>query len=169
MDAIVNIFYVHKDPVIAAQSLCDKHVVKMILESAQLMSTALRIIEPQTTPLFDITGVYKITHKNHPSAKWVRESVANYRWLHTHFYSLIKEYNYRYDKDHACLKLVMPLLNAPAGIPDLEFAEPPQCMPEEYKVPGNSVQAYRNYYIGGKKNIATWNKKRPAPEWYQIT
>ena len=84
----MNIFYLDEDPVLAAQMHCDKHVVKMILESAQLLSTAHLLIDGDE--LADERGLYKATHKNHPSSKWVRDSSENYEWLWNLFDQLLK-------------------------------------------------------------------------------
>ena len=111
----LNIFYVDSDPIEAAQSLVDKHVVKMILESAQLLSTAHRIIDGREIEGVSKSGrkarrwilddarepvLYTATHVNHPSAIWARTSILNYNWLADHFFALLNEYTYRYDKHH---------------------------------------------------------------------
>ena len=94
----MNIFYLDKDPVIAAQMHCDKHVVKMILESAQLMSTAHRFLDGDRYA--DKNGLYKLTHKNHPTAIWVRKSKENYMWTWNLLDALLQEYTKRYNKHH---------------------------------------------------------------------
>ena len=111
----MNIFYISKDPVQAAEWMVDKHVVKMILESAQLLSTAHRILDGQETLGKSKTGrnvkrwilpdaresvLYSATHINHPSAIWCRRSVENYNWLADHMFALLYEYTYRYNKQH---------------------------------------------------------------------
>ena len=89
----MNIFYLDKDPVVAAQMMCDKHVVKMILESAQMLSTAHRVLDGDTYA--NKVGLYKMAHKNHPSTIWARSSIENYDWLSGHMQALMKEYTYR--------------------------------------------------------------------------
>ena len=86
----MNIFYLDKDPKKCAEMHCDKHVVKMILEYAQLLSTAHRVLDGNEWA--DHVGLYKATHKNHPSAIWARESAGNYFWLNKLFQELCKEY-----------------------------------------------------------------------------
>lgn len=114
----MNIFYVHSDPVICAQQHVDKHVVKMILEYAQLMSTAHRILDGVETVGLSKSGrkakrwvlpderedaLYKASHINHPSAKWCRHSLANYQFLFKLWIELMREYHYRYGKSiHQC-------------------------------------------------------------------
>ncbi len=166
----MNIFYLDKDPVIAAKMMCDKHVVKMILESAQMLSTAVRVQSGDERA--DKLGLYKMSHKNHPSSIWVRQSYFNFMWLYKHMIALMEEYTYRYDKHHATERLIEPLYNSfygeiyPFG-DNLEiFTDPPQCMPEICKG-GDTVSAYQTYYILEKAKIATWNNKRSAPKWWK--
>lgn len=171
----------------------DKHVVKMILESAQLLSTAHRVLDG--TPMIErrlVAGsfparwrnikrwslptdcrfpndrdaiVYSATHMNHPSAVWVRESNNNYTWLFNLFTCLMDEYSYRYEKEHICRKLVPYLQYPPANIPVNNFTQPTAAMPNEYKVSGDSITSYHNYYRGAKARMAAW-KKRDVPPWF---
>ena len=159
----MNIFYLDRNPVIAAQMMCDKHVVKMILESAQMLSTAHRVLDGDYRA--DRGGFYKMAHKNHPSTIWVRASSENYRWLWKHFDALLKEYTHRYGKHHATERLrnilYMPPLNIVHGVP---LTDPPQCMPELCKGE-DTVLAYQNYYIIEKSGFARWTK-RGIPTWF---
>ena len=161
----MNIFYLDEDPTTAAQWQCDRHVVKMILESAQLLSTAHRELDGDEWA--DEVGLYKSTHKNHPSAAWVRASSDNYRWLYLHFYALCDEYRYRYGKEHKTWqKLGLALAEVPMNIPGDDFTDPPQCMPDVYKH-ASTVQAYRNYYTLDKsrKDWFVYKKRRCSPWW----
>ena len=99
----MNIFYLDRDPKIAAQLACDKHVVKMILESAQMLCTAHRVLDGDEPA--DHGGMYKMVHKNHPSTIWTRTSEMNYQWHWRYFDSLLKEYTHRYGKHHATERL----------------------------------------------------------------
>ena len=159
----MNIFFLDKDPIIAAQLMCDKHVVKMILESAQMLSTAHRVVDGDNRA--DQDGIYKMAHKNHPSTIWVRTSKKNYEWLWNHFDALLKEYTHRYGKHHATERLrnilFMPPLNIDIHAP---FTEPPQCMPEICKGE-DTVLAYQNYYIIEKSGFARLTN-RTAPTWF---
>lgn len=158
----MNIFYVDSDPIKAAQALCDKHVVKMILESAQLLSTAHRLKPYFTVPDF----VYKVTHQNHPSAIWARASLKNYFWLLGHTKALCDEYTFRYGKVHKTTNIVDWLSKYYPHIPFNPFTEPPQCMPDDFKVDGDSVTAYRAYYVFGKiPTIDCKWTKRSKPDW----
>ena len=143
----MNIFYLDKNPKRAAQLQYNKHVVKMILESAQMLCTTHRFYGNDDVP-------YKTAHLNHPSTIWVRENSLHYDWLYSHMIWLGHEYYDRYGKMHLSItKCARPLLYAPDDMPKGTFKQPPQCMPDEYKHKC-SVQAYWNYYIGEKHVVA---------------
>jgi len=156
----MNIFALHRDPKIAAQMHCDKHVVKMILETAQLLCVAHHVLNPEG----DYSELYKKTHVNHPSAKWVRENSANYKWAYQLFVELLNEYTYRYGKIHKTSRLVSVLQNPPASINESAQTEFPQAMPDQYKTE-DSIVAYRNYYNGAKASFAKWTKRK-KPNWF---
>jgi hypothetical protein len=110
--------------------------------------------------------LYRSTHTNHPSAIWVRQSYENYEWLYKLFIAVLDEYTYRYGRTHATARLVDALYKPPTNIPKgVGFTEPTPAMPDEYKVSGNSVRSYINYYLGAKQHLAAW-KKRQIPEWF---
>ena len=154
----MNIFYLDSDPVKAAQVQYNKHVVKMILESAQMLCTA----HHHYTELLsqdDSYIPYKKAHYNHPSTIWCRENSEQYLWLYNHMIALGNEYTKRYNKIHLTITKCADILQAtPAGIPLGTFKEPPQCMPEQYKVAGCSVTAYWNYYEQEKHTVAAKNE-----------
>ena len=152
----MNIFRLHDDPEIAAAMHCDKHVVKMILETAQLLSSAHW--------MSDSSAPYRLTHKNHPSSKWTRQSIQHYRWLIDLGLHLCEEYTYRYDKIHKTQSIIEWLSANEPNIPDDGFVHPPQCMPDYCKL-DDTVLAYRNYYISEKSKFAKW--KTTIPGWYQ--
>ena len=168
----MNIFYLDRDPVIAAQMMCDKHVVKMILESAQMLSTAHRVLDGDEYA--NKMGLYKLAHKNHPSTIWVRSSELNYRWLWEHYVALMDEYTYRYDKTHATSRLRDALNKTPDNIPSTHYpnisstqypnTDPPMCMPD-YCKGDDTVLSYQTYYIVEKSGFAKW-KRRDIPEWF---
>jgi len=136
----------------------------MILESAQMLSTAHRITDGNDYA--DEQGLYKTAHKNHPSTLWARQSKWNYMWLFDLFRFLCAEYTTRYGKYHASERLLSALSKIPSNIDPLAKLTPvPQCMPEQYKML-NAMDAYRNYYKGEKSYFAKWNKGTPAPEWW---
>ena len=152
----MNIFVLDLNLEKCARYHCDQHVVKMILESAQIACTALNM-KGFTTP-------YKSTHVKHPCVVWAGKSYANLQWLKKLARALNHEYRYRYRKseDHASLAVI-------ENIEEMRFestglTEFPQTMPEQYKVPGDPVQAYRNFYVGEKLKFARWTRRR-RPTW----
>jgi hypothetical protein len=153
----MNIFILDKDPVMSAQLQCDKHVVKMILELSQMLSTAHHLWDSSYKDL-----VYRKTHVNHPCSIWVRETSTNYDWAYNHFIALCDEYTYRYNKTHLTdTKLRVILSNNPVQLGILTpFV---LAMPDEYKC-SCSIQSYRNYYIGDKRHLFSWTK-RDTPQW----
>lgn len=181
----MNIFYLDQSATVAAQYHVDKHVVKMILESAQLLCTAHRILDgihtkiDKTTKsgkvrnvvrysldnkLYDAT-LYNTTHTNHPCAIWCRDNINNYMWLYELFVKLSEEYTYRYNKQHKTYYMLNDLLKtAPINISNESFTQPAQAMPEKYRC-SDSIQAYRQYYINDKRSFAKWTK-RNMPEWF---
>jgi hypothetical protein len=174
----MNIFYLHNDPKTCAEMHVDKHCVKMILEYAQLLSTAHRVLDGTLNVGLSASGrkktsyvlmdqresvLYSATHINHPSAIWVRQSDKNYAWLYRMFGALMDEYTYRYGKTHACERLATALSHRPKNIPKGEFTEPTPAMPDHYKVSGDSIQSYHNYYLGDKTRMFSWkNRSQPS-------
>ena len=143
-----------------AEQHCDKHVVKMILEYAQLLSTAHRIHDENPK-------VYKKAFINHPSTIWARSSSANYKWLSMLFFYLCQEYTHRYGKVHYTDSLLRELLRTPpVNIEEKGLTEIPQAMPDDVKG-DDSILAYRNYYIKYKKDFAKWTN-RETPTWMMM-
>ena len=160
----MNIFYLDGDPTVCASLHCDKHVVKMILESAQMLSTAHRELDGDR--FADQMGMYKKAHLNHPSTKWVRETHKNYRYLYKLFVALCDEYTYRYGKVHLTDKKLRHVLRAnPMNIPVYPMTKMPQCMPD-YCKQHDSIKAYHKYYRNEKKSFAKWTK-RPVPSFME--
>jgi len=175
----MNIFYLDHDTKKCAEMHVDKHCVKMVLEYAQLLSTAHRVLDGTQYTGTTATGrkriryslpdqrehtLYVATHINHPSAIWVRKSKKNYEWLYNLFVDLLDEYSYRYCRQHKCSALISPLAEVPKNIPKESFTQPTPAMPDEYKVEGNSIQSYHNYYNGSKRRMFSW-KDRIAPDF----
>ena len=163
----MNIFVLDLQPMRAAQYHCDKHVVKMILESAQLLCTAHHEAGSATKIM------YKPTHVNHPCAKWVRGNAARYRWLYALYVQLCDEYTYRYGKVHLTdTKLRRPLFRLPKTMRDDSHLQSYNvdgfalAMPDKYKDFDSAVRSYRAYYMGEKRDLAEWTK-RGAPDWWE--
>ena len=157
----MNIFLLDTDTRKCAQYHCDKHVVKMILETAQLLCGVHHMTDQVTEQV-----PYKLSHKNHPCAIWSRESLSNYLYLCDLGLELCKEYTYRYGKRHKSQDVIEWCVTNKPNICDKEFTEPARAMPNEYKV-DSAVESYRNYYIGEKSKIAVW-KNREIPEWFKM-
>ena len=154
----MNIFILDLDQQQNAKYYCDKHIVKMITESNQLLCSVYYFTD------YIPNNIYKLFGKNHPCAKWVRESLSNWLWLRSMTLALCKEYTYRYGKIHkgedVCNALELP------HIKDIGLTPFVQVMPEQYR-DDNIVKAYRQYYNGEKKNISKWTK-RDVPDWIEV-
>lgn len=160
----MNIFYLHHDPRICARMHVSKHVIKMVLEVTQLLCSAWHMIDPDHE-MYE--PVYKLTHKNHPSAIWTRASTANYEWLCQLGMELCKEYTYRYKKTHKCEQYIHDLYENTPPLPDKPFTQPTPAMPDTYKYK-DSIEAYRSYYFFDKYRMHSWKGKynsREPPKW----
>lgn len=166
----MNIFYVHPDPETSAKMLCNQHVCKMSLESAQMLANCFPadVLALPGTPKTQKGTPRKYSHWNHPSSIWVRQSTGNMLWLIDHAVALCHEKKHRYpDKPMPFVyeflnwcKNNINLCSTPAG--DLT-GPPPQCMPDQYKDP-DTITAYKKYYNGEKLGFAKWSK-RNVPNW----
>lgn len=176
----MNIFVLDTDAVEAAKLHCDKHVVKMIVESAQMLSTAIRIIDGSPETRISARGrslkhwrlldsreslLYLPTHVNHPCSVWTRESAANYWWHLDLFEALCDEYFFRYGKIHKTDHILRKVLRKG---PKTKFMQTdlqsfPICMQDAHKK-SDAVESYRTYYREEKSSFARWTN-RPIPEW----
>lgn len=175
----MNVFYLDRSPQKAAEYHADKHVVKMIVETAQLLSTAHRVLDGEEYTMLNKAGakmkryllkddrehqLYKSTHVNHPSAIWVRESRDNYMWTLNLLESLLKEYSFRYGKEHAT-GLILPYLKEPPKNIENKGPTPVAlAMPTEFILSEDAVENYRNYYKVGKSSLLQYTK-RNKPRW----
>jgi hypothetical protein len=178
----MNIFYLHPSPGKCARWHCDKHVVKMILETAQLLYTAHWVLAkdagiqpaldtappPKTRPTEH--GYISIRNAKHPSAIWTRESLQHYKWLCELGLALCVEFRHRFgDKAHSCEAHILWLYyHAPAQIPDKGWTQPPKAMPDQYKRSKNSVICYRIYYMEAKTALLKYTA-RHRPHWIQTS
>lgn len=167
----MNIFVLDSNPAICARFHCDKHVVKMILETAQLLSSAHHICDPVTKlngTHFNARGheIYRPFGVNHPCAKWVREDGCNYSWLHELGLCLLEQYKLRYSKVHACTEILRErLVYLPKALQIHAQTPFVQVVPYDCKQV-DPIQAYRDYYCRHKSDIAVWNHG-PTPFWYR--
>lgn len=164
----MNIFVVDYDPEVAAQSLIDIHVNKMIIEGCQMLANRFSLEKLKEAPLTANGTPRKHSYLHHPCSKWVLQSAKNFEWLLLHTFSLYNERKFRFEKDHFCYSfLVWCFNNGPVANDELTtFA---QAMPEQYKHE-DAVAAYRAYYLSDKrtdkngKNMFQWTKRNP-PNW----
>jgi hypothetical protein len=150
----MNIFVLDEDPWTAAIWVCDRHSVKMPLESAQLLCTALASHGVLNTP-------YTPTHKNHPCTKWAALTRGNFDWLCMHGFALCKTYQLRYGKTHKCLEVIEWCESMRYLIPEGDLTPWSVCMADEYKVGADVVASYRKYYCEGK----SYMNKGNGPQW----
>ena len=191
----MNLFVLDKDPVIAAQLQCDKHVVKMIVESAQMLCTTHRMLDGNmkieeryvegslparyrkikrwTHPDKELDSLfYKAVHMNHPCTVWTRESKANYVWHYIHFLGLCDEYQYRYGKKHLSDTLLKDALcSIPKNIPDIGLTQFPLAMKSnpECMFPDDPVKSYKLYYQTKQSRFKMTWKNREVPAWFEYT
>jgi len=182
----MNIFILDKDPVKAAQLQCDKHIVKMVLESAQMLSTAHRVLDGKLTKIPSKSGkttvkgwvlpderdqlLYKAVHVGHPCTVWTMESNNNYTWHYVHFKALAEEFEYRYGKQHkSWVDLKDVLRELPRNIPvhyltpfKLAMGAAPECIN-----PSDPVGSYRAFYQTKQDRFSMDWTKRDIPEWFQ--
>lgn len=154
----MNIFFTDTCPWQAAINLGDRHVVSQVKESAQMLSTAQRMSGNTDEVLC------KVAYPNHPCTVWVRSSSGHYAWLYEHFLALLAEFEHRRYKDHEYVKLIDPLSTPIAIVNSPSWRQPPQCMPQDCHVLGDSVLAYRSYYKKHKQRMHHWTNRQP-PEW----
>lgn len=151
----MNIFILDLNQEQNVKYYVDKHVVKMPLETCQMLSTVYSFTnQAELAP-------YKINHANHPCSKWTRESLSNWLWLRNLGLEICKEYTYRYDKHHKCEQIMRDMVTP--NIIDIGLTNFSEAMPEQYRC-DDAIKAYRDYYNGDKKHLFKW-KKRAVPEW----
>lgn len=183
----MNIFILSEDPVKAAQLQCDKHVVKMIVESAQMLSTAHRMLDGVETRRRSKSGktmskywelsddrenvLYKAVHMGHPCTVWSMESCENYNWHYEHFVALCDEYKYRYGKVHSTDTLLRDvLIELPENIPMMEQTPFPLAMKDypECIALGDPVKAYRAFYQTKQSRFRMAWTNRNIPNWFEV-
>ena len=183
----MNIFILSSDPVEAAQLQCNKHVVKMIVESAQMLSTAHRMLDGNqlsapsksgkrmvkawTLPDAREAVLYKAVHTNHPCTVWTMKSNNNYTWHYAHFIALCDEYTFRYGKIHSTDTLLREILKSPPkNIPVDYKTQFPLAMESnpECKFPNDPVKSYRMFYQTKQDRFKMAWTNREVPEWFEF-
>ena len=189
----MNIFVLDNDPHEAALYHCNKHVIKMILESGQLLCAAhwLHHLKEANLSLCDFKRVkdaqswlfenvskdlhppWKLTYSSHPCTVWTSENVSNYSWVLRLAESLVDQYRLRYKKEHACKHVIKWLgKNYPPGIDEGFLSQHPVYMKEDYKIYDDTgfisvVKSYKNYYLLDKSRFAKWEPHSRIPIWYK--
>lgn len=156
----MNVFYLDSNAELIAHWLVDKHIVKMPIESAQMLSSAHRILDGESAP----DACYKATHRHHPCTVWTMSSSANYMWHYNLLECMLEEYSRRYNKVHKTSQLLSILSKLPHNIVQNGFTLPPQAIPEIYKQ-DDVIAAYRIFYRVEKAGFATW-KHGDVPAWF---
>lgn len=151
----MNIFVLDYDLGRCVESAVDRHVSKMVLETAQLLCTSLNLVGVKTA--------YRSCHMNHPCRLWAGRSRSNFNWLCEYGLLLGKEYTYRYGKVHKSEGVIRECMELAGSIESGDLTEFAQAMPDEYK-DIDAVTAYRRYYNGAKRHLFSW-KGRTVPEW----
>lgn len=163
----MNIFLLDTDLESSVKSLCDQHVVKMTLETAQILSTAAFSLKlPRTS------WQYQPTHINHPCCIWAGESIVNFNWLSNYGQAISQEFSYRFNKIHGSqltldnLHRLVTKTNQPESF---ALAIKPAHRTAIYKprLPLDlAVIEYRNYYLRDKIDFARWSNNRLPPWWW---
>lgn len=157
----VNVFVLDWDLTECARAHGDKHVVKMITETAQLLSSSFYATGQQ-----DLTP-YRLSHANHPWAIWARKSLTNWKWLAMLGLNLYLEYVYRYgNRVHASGEVICKIIQTPPDLKDIGLTPMPLCMPDDCKT-NNVVESYRNYYRFYKSHLHKYTK-RDKPKWIEV-
>ena len=172
----MNIFALSYCPVESAQWQHDKHVVKMLLETSQILSTCALLV-PEWLEVCDRSSLthklYKPSYVNHPCTKWARETLGNFRWLIIHGHALWREYDFRYGGMHKSYdQVIRPLRDI--AFTDFDYGSKKMtpfatAMPDTYKIPGNAIKSYRNYYVAEKiMSSSSWtgrDRVSGLPSW----
>lgn len=181
----MNLFYLDPSPIIAAQNQCDKHVVKMIVETAQMLSTAHRVVDGKQVIHRSKTNrrlkywqlednresiLYKPAHVNHPSTVWLRTTLENYMWGYKHLEALCQEYTHRYGKRHKTEALLDTLKYHPRSIDNSSITPVPLAMGSNPECIDTSdpLGSYRKYYITKQDRFKMVWTKRDIPSWFEV-
>ena len=183
----MNRFLIDHHPDAIAKALCDQHIVKMPLEEAQMLCTAvwfhrpdiheqLKLYKPchintkyheQNKAMLESSGK-KLKVTGHPCTLWAMETQANYAFAYSLYTSMLCEYHHRYGKWHGAGKHSKALNYAQQFIPEGGLTPHPQCFSghDDLKTDEDwPIVAYRAFYKVDKMSFARYNKGRDMPEW----
>lgn len=160
----MNIFFLSRDNRECVQWMVDKHVIKQICESTQMLANCYTREQLEIAPKTQLGNVRKYSHFNHPSSIWCRKTIGNFNWLLEHASCLVEEKKYRYGGGHFCEGFInWAKLNSP-DLTIEDMTEPALAMPDEFRIASDPVMCYRQYYKYGKKHLHSWSK-RSVPFW----
>ena len=169
----MNIFYTDHNPCVAAQSLPDKHIVKMPVEAVQMLVSACRRYGYQPGVITKAGELHKGGYHNHPCTVWAGDTIANFRWTLVWGIALCAEYQARYGKTHFAQGQLFKLTEAVghlklmAQLTEGELTTPALAMPDECKT-SDPVESYRNCIrakVASKPDSFVWRKGTPQPAW----
>lgn len=166
----MNIFATDTCPIQSAINLCDKHINKMLTEAYQMLGSALRRhgADDEDMPLNKSGQPLLGGYAHHPCTRWAGDTSANFEWLCDHAVAMSKEFTKRYGHEHYCEKPVLQMQSMSWFIPQDDLTPFAQAMPDQYRIPDDSVRAYRNYYIYEKSRFAKWERGTAPPRWYKV-
>ena len=162
----MNRFLINYTPEMCARDMCDKHVVKMPLEEAQMLCTTVRLHAPDYA---EEAGLYRAVHQKHPCTIWAGQSRANYRYSLDMFKYMCREYTHRYGKVHASWRLYDALVDAEQYVPDGLITPHPECFSEHTDLKSGKswpIQSYRKFYMTKQKRFKMVWTRRDMPEWF---
>ena len=162
----MNRFLINYSPELCARDMCDKHVVKMPLEEAQMLCTTVRLHAPEYA---EEAGLYRAVHQKHPCTIWAGQTRANYLYSLDMFREMCREYTYRYGKVHASWRLYDALVDAAQYVPDGNITPHPECFSEHTDLKSGRpwpIQSYRKFYMTKQKRFKMVWTKRDMPEWF---
>ena len=163
----MNRFLINYSPELCARDLCDKHVVKMPLEEAQMLCTTVRLHAPEYA---EEVGLYRAVHQKHPCTIWAGQTRANYLYSLDMFREMCREYTHRYSKVHASWRLYDALVDAAQYVPDGGITPHPECFSEHTDLKSGRpwpIQSYRQFYQTKQHRFKMVWTKRDVPDWFE--
>ena len=163
----MNRFLINYSPELCARDLCDKHVVKMPLEEAQMLCTTVRLHAPEYA---EEAGLYRAVHQKHPCTIWAGQTRANYLYSLDMFREMCREYTHRYGKVHASWRLYDALVDATQYVPDGNITPHPECFSEHTDLKSGRpwpIQSYRKFYMTKQRRFKMVWTKRDVPDWFE--
>lgn len=166
----MNIFATDTCPNQSAINLCDKHINKMLTEAYQMLGSALRRhgADDEDMPLNKSGQPLIGGYAHHPCTRWAGDTSSNFEWLCDHAVAMSQEFTKRYGHEHFCEKPVLQMQSMSWFIPQDDLTPFAQAMPDQYRIPDDSVRAYRRYYIHEKASFAKWEKGTAPPRWFKV-